>query len=156
MFDSLFGWLLDLLAKVWNLLKKVLPYVLLAAAAFVALGGAIPLSLLITGLGTLEGAAAAIGLAGASFLFAPGESAEVISEAAGAVGDAASSVVAAGVDVADGLVSGLLTSSSFLMIAGLGLLFLFMKKEKKEETGAAPSVKSDEQTNQPEVDYGGY
>lgn len=132
----IFKWLFKLLERLWNLIKKVLPVIMLGLALYlVAIG---PLAIPFLGL-TLSGTTAALALAGASFLIAPGETADVVSRAAEGIGDVASTVAVEAGDAIGSLVSSTLSSSSIISLVAGGLLlwWLVTKKDKKKEKEVA-------------------
>lgn len=128
----IFKWLFKLLERLWNLIKKVLPVIMLGLALYlVAIG---PLTVPLLGL-TLSGTTAALALAGASFLIAPGETADLVSRAAEGIGSAASAVAVEAGEAIGSFVSSSLSASSIVpMIAGgLFLWWIVTKRDKKEE-----------------------
>lgn len=128
----IFKWLFKLLERLWNLIKKVLPVIMLGLALYlVAIG---PLAIPLLGL-TLSGTTAALALAGASFLIAPGETADVVSRAAEGIGSVASTVATEAGDAIGSFVSSALSTSSIIpLVAGGLLLWWFVaKKDKKED-----------------------
>lgn len=131
----IFDWLFKLLERLWNLVKKVLPVVMLGLALYlVAIG---PLTIPFLGL-TLSGTTAALALAGASFLIAPGETADVVSRAAEGIGSVASTVAAEAGDAIGSLVSSTLNASSIipLIVGGFLLWWLVAKRDEKNEETA--------------------
>lgn len=128
--SKIFGWIGDLFTKIWNLFKKVLPYIMLALAAYFTFGG----SFVLFGM-ELTGYAAAIAAMGLSFLVAPEETIDVMTDVAKAIGTAAGAVVAASVG---GLSSGLFgDESSWLLIAAIaaGAFFLLSRKGNDDDDG---------------------
>lgn len=141
MLDDLFGWLFDLLADLWNMIKAVLPYLLIAAALYIAFIGPISLGWLVAGL-ELSGTAAALALGGLSFLFAPGETADVFAKTADAVGSAAGSIVEAGVAVVSDTLGSILTSGPMFAIFLSVLLFWLLSRKKREKEQLLPEPTS--------------
>lgn len=135
----IFKWLFKLLERLWNLIKKVLPVVMLGLALYlVAIG---PLAIPLLGL-TLSGTTAALALAGASFLIAPGETADVVSRAAEGIGSAASAVAVEAGDAIGSFVSSALNASSIIpLVAGGFLLWWFVAKRDKDKDEAAADGK---------------
>lgn len=140
-FSSLFGWITSLLAKIWNLLKKILPIILLACAIYFGLGFSIAAGWLFAGSPLISGAGAALLSLGASFLIAPGETAEVLGKAVTAAADVASDVA---VGLADVVSSGLgaFFSSPAALALGAGAALWFFMRNKKEDVGL-PKVSRD-------------
>lgn len=132
-FTKIFSWISKLLSKLFDLVKKILPIVLLAAAVWLGLGFGIPVAWLVAGALPLEGAGAALLLAGSSFLVAPGETSEVLSKAVGAVGDVASDVASTIVDVASSAAGALLSSPIGIAALVIGGLWLFGGKSDRKE-----------------------
>lgn len=126
--NKLFGWIGKLFKKIWEAIKKILPYILLAIAIYLSLGGALTIPFTST---VLQGTFHAMMVAGASFLLAPEETAELVSNAAHAIGDAASVVVSETVGVVTTGVGALLTSPVGIAVMALGLWWLF-GRDKKE------------------------
>lgn len=154
----MFDWILDLFKKVWKFIKKalnkimevlkdVLPYLLIAGAVFLAtLSGTAILGLpiflqglatFLVGVGPL--AAAAIG-AGVSFLLAPEETAGLLTNVAEAVGEVASAAVQmAGDVVSTGFAS--IFGENFLIYAALGLgAYLLLTKEENKSVVEVKNV----------------
>lgn len=128
---GIFKWLFNLLARLWKLIKKILPYILLAMAIYLVAVG--PIVWAAVGL-ELSGTAAALGLVGASFLIAPGETAEVVSSAVDGVGDVAAKVVTEAGDLIGTAVSSVF-GGSFLtwLLIGAAVLFVVPSRKRKEE-----------------------
>ena len=127
----IFKWLFKLLEKLWNLIKKVLPVIMLGLALYlVAIG---PLTIPLLGI-TLSGTTAALALGGASFLLAPGETAEVVSKAAEGIGAVASSVAAEAGAALGTLVSSTVSATSLIPLAVGGVFaWWFFTREKKDD-----------------------
>lgn len=124
---GIFNWLFDLLGRLWKLIKKILPYILLAMALYLAFVGPI----LFLG---LQGVGAALGLAGASFLFAPGETAEVFSKAVAGVGDAAQAVVTEAGDLLGAAVDAVLSGTGIITaLVAAGVVWWLLSRRKKEK-----------------------
>lgn len=128
--QSIFDAISDLFSKILDLIKRVLPYILLGIALFCALG--IPLTFL-PGLAATNMNAAI--LAGSAFLFAPEETAEILTSATHAIGDVAQTVVGEVVDVVSTAATGILSSPGLLLTAAaaLAVYLLFIKDDSKRE-----------------------
>lgn len=129
--EKIFNWIGDLFSKIWGLLKKILPYIMIALAVFFTFGGSLTLFGMV-----LEGYAAAIAAMGLSFLVAPDETIDVVTDVASAVGTAAGAVVSG---VAGGVASGLFgDDGSWLLVAAIvvGAYFL-LSGNKDSSTGVA-------------------
>lgn len=112
--EKIFDWIGDLFTKIWRLFKKILPYIMIALAVFFTFGG----SLVLLGM-TLTGYAAAVAAMGISFIVAPDETVDVVTDVAEDVGTAAGAIVSTGIG---GLASGLFGGENgwlwALLIAG--------------------------------------
>lgn len=136
MFDFLFGWIAKLLKKVLEILKKALPYILLAAAIWLSMGMGIPLPMMLGG--AIEGTVANALLAvGASFLLAPEETAEVLGDAVGALGEAAQVVLDTVVDVGAGVLSSVLDQPLVFLAGGLALWYFLSRRDERQIVVAA-------------------
>lgn len=135
----MFSFLGKLLSQIWNLLKKALPYILLAAAVFFTMGAVIPLTVPV--IGGLGGAAAAWGALGAALLIAPGETAEVLGKAAQATGKVAASVAQALGSVVGAAGRSLLSALLPIAAIATGVWLLIGPSDEEEEE--APVVSSD-------------
>lgn len=126
--EKIFDWIGDLFTKIWRLFKKVLPYIMIALAVFFTFGG----SLVLLGM-TLTGYAAAIAVMGISFLVAPEETVDVITDVADDVGTAAGAIVSAGVG---GLASGLFGGENGWLLALLiaGGIYLLIRGESGSDS----------------------
>lgn len=127
--DKIFGWIGDLFTKIWRLFKKVLPYVMIALAAFFTFGGSIPLLGMV-----LEGYAAAVAAMGLSFLVAPDETIDMVTSVASDVGKAAGAVVSAVVGGAASGLSGGDNSLLLLVALGVGTWWLLSSKPSEQNT----------------------
>lgn len=118
-FSKLFKWVMSLLTKLWKLVKKVAPIILLGLALVCAFAGEWPLAVL---------------FAGASLLLFPKETAEIATKAVEAVGTVASTAAKAiGSAVGTG-VSSLASASGLIGMVALGsFLWLFLNRKKKED-----------------------
>lgn len=118
-FSKLFKWVMSLLTKLWKLVKKIAPIVLLGLALVCAFAGEWPLAVL---------------FAGASLLLFPKETAEVATKAVKAVGAVASTAAEAiGSAVGTG-VSSLASASGFIGMVALGFfLWLFLNRKKSAD-----------------------
>lgn len=118
-FSKLFKWVMSLLTKLWKLVKKIAPIVLLGLALVCAFAGEWPLAVL---------------FAGASLLLFPGETAELAAKAVKAVGTVASTAAeAVGSAVGVG-VSSLASASGLIGMVALGfLLWLFFNRERRAD-----------------------
>lgn len=122
--EKIFNWIGDLFSKIWGLLKKILPYVMIALAVFFTFGGSLTLFGMV-----LEGYAAAIAAMGLSFLVAPDETIDVLTDVASDVSTAAGAVVSG---VVGGVASGLFgDNNSWLLVAAIavGAYLLLSRKE---------------------------
>lgn len=133
--SKIFEFITSLFNKVFSAIKKLLPYILLALAIWLSLGFAFTIPF--TTFTIAAGYASALLVAGASFLFAPSETAEIVSKVATHVGDAVGSIVAAGVDVVTTGLGAMLTSPVGLLALGVGLYFLFGRSEKERDAPVA-------------------
>lgn len=129
-FNTLFGWIGKLLKKIWNAIKKILPFILLAVAIWLALG--LPFAIEALGISIAGTQANALLLAGASFLFAPQETGDVIGKALDSVGDTAGDVISTVTDVVSDGATTILSSPIGLVGIGLLLYFLFFKDDDKK------------------------
>lgn len=138
----------------WDKIKKLLPALLLILA--IALGTGLLAEFIIpTGwsggiLGklTLTGMSGAFLAAGTSFLLFPDETAEVISDTAESVGEAASAVLAAGANAVGSGITAFLSSPGGLIALGFGAWYFFFRKKDGEsvadaERGTEPSSPPD-------------
>lgn len=128
-FNTLFGWIGKLLKKIWKAIKKILPFILLAVATWLALG--LPFAIEALGISIAATSANALLVAGASFLFAPQETGDVIGEALDSVGDTAGDVISTVTDVVSDGATAVLSSPIGLIGIGLLLYFLFFKDDDK-------------------------
>lgn len=119
-------WLKKLFSSIINLIKKILPVILLVLALWVAFVA--PFTIPLLGV-TLSGTAGALFLAGTSFLLLPEESADVIEGAAQGLGRAATAVVTEAAGVASAGIGALLKSPAGLALIGFGLWFLLGRNE---------------------------
>lgn len=137
--EKIFSFIGDLLGKLFALLKKVLPVLLLCLAAYLSFGGmglaAGTKFAMATGL-ALSGTSGALLAAGASALFFPDETAAIVSHVAGVVGTAVGSVVSAGVGVVTTGISAFLSSPAGLLLLGVGAYMLFGRRTEKEKKEA--------------------
>lgn len=118
-FSKLFKWVMSLLTKLWKLVKKIAPIVLLGLALVCAFAGQWPLAAL---------------FAGASLLLFPKETGEVATKAVKAIGTVASTAAqAVGSAVGVG-VSSLASASGLIGVVVLGFfLWLFFNRKKKAD-----------------------
>lgn len=134
--DKIFGWIGDLFTKLWSLVKKILPYVMLALAIYFTFGG----SLVLLGM-TLSGYGAAIAAVGISFLVAPEETVDVATGVAEDVGTAAGSIIGA---AAGGLSSSLFGGNGVLVAiaVAVGVWWLLSgdEPEKLNQERAEPKT----------------
>lgn len=122
-FSKLFKWVMSLLTKLWKLVKKIVPIVLLGLALVCAFAGQWPLAAL---------------FAGASLLLFPKETAEVAAKAVKAVGTVASTAATAIGSAVGAGVSSLASASGLIWMVALGFflwLFFNRKKEVDESDG---------------------
>lgn len=153
--SNIFKSIFKLLAKLWDFIKKYLPYILIAIALcfylFPLMAFTIPaFSLGSLSLGTatvITGMTGVVLSLGAALLIAPGETADAVSSVAAGVGDAASGVVDAAGEVATDVVDvvgevatdalstlfDVVTSSPIgLTLLGAAAYFLFFKSDDKQ------------------------
>lgn len=130
-FDNLFSWIGKIFSKIWASFKKVLPYIMIAAALYVGFVGELPLTYLGIATAIPEGWMSALLLTGASYLVAPEETRGLVTKAVSAVGDSVA-VAAAAVGTATGAAISSFASasgiSSYLIIGGVALLAYMMLK----------------------------
>lgn len=135
--SDIFAWFKRIFKEILDLIKKILPYILLGIAVWLALG--MPFLIPSLGISIAAGGFNALLVAGVSFVLAPGETQELISEAAEALGNAATDVIQTVVDVADSALTSVLSSSPALLIVG-GLLLWFLLSREKERQPAMPNA----------------
>lgn len=141
---GLLKWLFDLLARLWKLIKKVLPYILLAMAIYLVAVG--PIVFAAVGL-ELTGTAAALGLAGASFLIAPGETAAAVSKAAEGIGDIAATVVTEAGGLLGTAISSVFGGWSWIwLLAAAFVVFFVFSRREQEQNGPDEDVWFEEDT----------
>lgn len=133
---DIFDFIGNLFNKILETIKRVLPYILLAAAVYWGFGGTAFLSTIFGP--TMTGGAAAAIAVGASFLLAPEETVALIDRTAQAVGQAATAIVEAAVPVlqavGDGLWSVLSSSPIFWALAGYLGYKVFLADDNKRKT----------------------
>lgn len=128
--QSIFDGLSDFFNSILSVIKQVLPYVLLGCAVWLAFSG-LPISL--GALGSIPaGASAALAMAGASFLFAPEETAAILTNAASAIGDVASVIVSEATSLVGTAVGGLFSSPAMLALLGFGAFYLLSGRSKQD------------------------
>lgn len=119
-FTAIFSWVGDLFTKLWDLMKKILPYVLLALAVWFSLGLGIP------ALGIVGGWEASLLALGASFVLAPDETSALLSSGVTAMGDVLTTAGTAVGDALGATASSLFTSSGLIWVAlGVGAYFIW-------------------------------
>lgn len=142
---NIFKGIFKLLARLWNFIKKYLPYILIAVALcfyfFPLMAFTIPAFSLAgftaTSATVISGMTGVVLSLGAALLIAPGETADAVATVADGVGEAASGVVDAAGEVATDVLSTMVdvVTSSPIGLAALGLaayfLFFGSKDEKK-------------------------
>lgn len=135
--DKIFSWIGDLFSKIWGLLKKILPYIMIALAVFFTFGG----SLVLFGM-VLEGYAAAIAAMGLSFLVAPDETIDTVTDVATDIGKAVGAVVSG---AAGGVASGLFgDDGSWLLIAAIAIgAYLLLSGRERDATTTVVLQESD-------------
>jgi hypothetical protein len=130
--DSLWNSITNIVTKIWNVVKVVLPYVLVIVAICfgfawltpVMLGGLVPV--------WFTGWWAAGILLGVSFLVNPTETAAIVAKVGTAAGQVVSSVVGAVVSAASSALGPLLP-----IILGVGAFLLLGRSNDKKKEGAA-------------------
>lgn len=135
--DKIFDWIGDLFTKIWKVFKRILPYIMIALAAYFTFGG----SFVLLGM-ELKGYAAVIAAMGLSFIVAPDETIDIVTDVAKSVGEAAGAVIGA---VAGGAATGLFgEDGSWIMIAALaiGAYFLLTSEGGKDERIADDETKA--------------
>lgn len=142
--SGIFDFISQLFNSIMAMIKKILPYVMIAAAIYFGFGGVWAPTIFGSTL-TISGATGAAMAMGLSFLLAPDETVETVSRVATAVGEAAAAVVEAAVPVIESLVdtvsSLVLKSPLFWIVAGyFGYkLFIADKDDKRQEPPAEES-----------------
>lgn len=127
-FTAIFAWVGELFTKLWSLMKKILPYVLLALAVWFSLGLGIP------ALGIVGGWEAALLALGTSFVLAPDETSTLLSAGVAAMGDVLTTAGTAVGDALGATASSLFTSSGLLWIAlGVGAYFIWKNSKDTSE-----------------------
>lgn len=131
-FEKLFAFIKKLFKKIIDIIKKILPYILLACAIWLALGGAISIPFLDM---VIEASTAnALLVAGASFIFVPQETAELVSRATAGIGQAAKDVIHTVVDVAGSAAADVLSQPVVLIgLFALAWFLLARRKDDKQE-----------------------
>lgn len=134
--EDIFKGLGDLLTSILNVIKRILPYVLLAIAAWYTMGGTLTF---LTELGIKAGAMTAMYMAGTSFLFAPDETAAVVVDAVQALGDVAGAVGTEAGNLLNDVTSSLLSGPAGWLMIGIGAYLLFsMLSKNTDKTGDVP------------------
>lgn len=141
LFSSLFSWVGKVFTKIWKSFKKILPYLMIAAALYVGFVGALPLTYLGIATSIPAGWMSALFLAGTSYLLAPEETTALVSRAVTAIGDSATAAAAAIGTAAGSLASGFFSSSGLttaLVIGGVGLAAYLVLRNKQTDKAAPP------------------
>lgn len=135
--NKIWGWLSSLIKKIWAVIKKVLPYILLALAVYfmvMPLGTTISMAWAgIPGLASISTQTAMLLAAGAALIFAPEETVELVGKVADTIGDAAGAVIEAGIDVAGDVLGSLFSSPIVLIGLAVGAYLLFGRDRKEDE-----------------------
>lgn len=135
--SGIFDFISQLFNSIMAMIKRILPYIMLAAAIYFGFGGVWAPTIFGSTL-TISGAMGAALALGVSFLVAPDETVEVVTRVATAVGEAAAAVVEAAVPVvkaiANGLMDVLASSPLFWLVAGyFGYKFLIADDDKNSK-----------------------
>lgn len=130
--SAIFDFIGKIFESILSVIKKLLPYILIAAAAFFTFGG----SMVLWGMTLSGGSAAALAL-GASFLLAPDETVALVDRTAHAIGDASVAVIDAAVPVVSAIGTGLfsvLTSNPLFWgaVAFFGYKYLTKDDDKQQ------------------------
>lgn len=136
-FDNLFSWIGKIFSKIWASFKKVLPYIMAAAALYVGFVGALPLTYLGIATSIPAGWMSALFLAGASYLVAPEETRGLVAKAVTAIGDSVAVAAAVVGTTAGTAISSFASASgisSYLVIGGVALLAYMMLKRDGNAT----------------------
>lgn len=149
-FSEVFSWLGDLFTKLFDMIKKILPYILVALAIWFSLGLGIP------ALGIAGGWTSALLALGASFVLAPDETAAILSSAASAMGDVLSTVATKVGSAAGDLTSSFASSSGIFTLALVGLgMYLLLSSDDKDEPKPDKSLRATESRTPLEARYNG-
>lgn len=117
--SKIFDWIGDLFTKIWKIFKQILPYIMIALAVYFTFGGSLKLLGMV-----LEGYEAAIACMGISFLVAPEETIDTVTDVAEAIGTAAGAVVSG---VAGGVAAGLFGGdNTWMLIAAIAVGTYFL------------------------------
>lgn len=132
--EQIFKALSSLFEAILNVVKRVLPYILLAAAAYLALcTGGISLAWLVPGTVIPSGWASAAVLAGASFILAPNETAAIVNSGVDAIGSVATNLATEAGQMLASVSEGVLGLPLWaLVVGGVGLFLLFRNKGEKD------------------------
>lgn len=135
---SLLSGIVNFFKKLWDMIKKILVYILIAIAVFILLwaifatGGAL-LPIIGVALTTTQCVVAALACLAGAFLIDSDTAKSVTDSIAGAVGDATEAVADVATSAAGGAVSGILGSDLFLYAAlGIGAYFLLTAGSKEQ------------------------
>lgn len=138
-FSEIFSWIGDLFTKLFSMMKKILPYILIALAIWFSLGLGIP------ALGIAGGWTSALLALGTSFVLAPDESAAVLSSAASAMGDVLSTVATEVGSAAGDLTFSFVSSSGIFTLALVGLgMYLLLSSDDEDEPKPDKSLRATE------------
>lgn len=133
--SRVFSWIGDLFTKLFDMIKKILPYILIALAIWFSLGLGIP------ALGIAGGWTSAALALGASFVVAPDETGALLSSAASAMGDVLSTVATGVGSAAGDLTSSFATSSGLLTLALFGFgAYLLLSSDDDDPASSQYSV----------------
>lgn len=146
----MFDWIGDLFTKIWQAVKRILPFILIACAIWLSMGLAIPLFAGLVIEGTVMNALLVLG---ASFLLVPEETVLALQPAVEAIGNVAQQAAEEVGQVAGGLlnsVSDALGIPTFLIVGGLAVVAYLLLKSKKEDVSPADM----EETVKPAADSG--
>lgn len=135
---SLLSSIVNFFKKLWDMIRKILVYILIAIAVFILLwavfatGGAL-LPIIGVALTTTQCVVAALACLAGAFLIDSDTAKSVTGSIADAVGDATEAAAKVATSATGGVVSGVLKSDLFLYAAlGIGAYFLLTAGSKKQ------------------------
>lgn len=136
---SLLSSIVNFFKKLWDMIRKILVYILIAIAVFILLwavfatGGAL-LPIIGVALTTTQCVVAALACLAGAFLIDSDTAKSVTGSIAGAVADATEAAAKVATSAVGGVVSGVLRSDLFLYAAlGIGAYFLLTADSKKQQ-----------------------
>lgn len=140
-FNQLFDMIANLFRQIMDIIKQILPYLLIGAAIFFGFGG-VWAPMIFGSTLTISGAMGAALALGASFLFLPTETADIIGNIATGVADAAIQIIDAAVPVIGAVVGGafdILASSPVLMIGLAVGAWWFLSRDRTNNNEPLPT-----------------